>query len=287
MELAFSKVSPGGNLTILIWDIVPREQHAFIANILMDNQKHLGAEQVGYIEHSTNPKALAHLQMMGGEFCGNATRALAYMLVKKKYFGVEIKNKFAEFYLTVSGVSKELAVKVECDDHDIPIGAEVEMPIYQDLSSVEERVFNKDKYASIVKLEGITHIIVNESDYSFNKEDYQNQLKYLRGLFSLENEEAVGIMWKEIDQTTNEIYMKPVVWVQATDSYYYETSCGSGTVALALATSKNNLDSIQKYKINQPSNNFIEAIITRESYFFTNASIGGSISLIADGKVFL
>jgi diaminopimelate epimerase len=287
MELAFSKVSPGGNLTILIWDIVPREQHALIANTLMDNQKHLGAEQVGYIEPSTNPKALAHLQMMGGEFCGNATRALAYMLVRKKYFGVEIKNKFAEFYLTVSGVSKELAVKVECDDYDIPIGAEVEMPIYQDLSSVEERIFNQDKYASIVKLEGITHIIVDESDYPFDNDEYQNQLKYLRRLFGLEDEEALGVMWKDIDPNSNEIHMKPVVWVKATDSYYYETSCGSGTVALALAKSKKSLNSIQEYQVKQPSNNFITAVITRETYCFTNAHIGGSVILIADGKVFL
>jgi len=42
---------------------------------------HLGAEQVGFIIHlDLQPR----LEMMGGEFCGNASRALAVVLAYEK-----------------------------------------------------------------------------------------------------------------------------------------------------------------------------------------------------------
>ena len=136
MKLEFTKVSPSGNMTILIWSDVERVEQAKIANILMDCTYHLGAEQVGYVEESQNPKAIAHLQMMGGEFCGNATRSLAFMLVARKFPNILIENSIARFCLTVSGVEEPLEVKVECDNNNNPLSAKVQMPIYNNINSV-------------------------------------------------------------------------------------------------------------------------------------------------------
>lgn len=285
MELEFSKVSPGGNLTILIWDKVPRGQHSSIANILMDSVTHLGAEQVGYVEKSDDPQALAHLQMMGGEFCGNATRALAFMLVQRNTSGITVKDNTAQFYLTVSGVSKPLLAEVKCDKDGFPLEAKVEMPIYQELSSVESKVINSDGSAYIVRLEGITHIIVDEDTFPFDQNNYQNQLASLRDMFNLQKDSAVGVMWRKNDKPTDNISMKPVVWVRDTNSYYYETSCGSGTLALALANAKDNITPFQKYEIKQPSNSYITATVIREEECFIQAYIGGSVKLIASGTV--
>jgi len=278
MELEFSKVSPGGNMTILIWSDVKREEQADIANILMDCTYHLGAEQVGYVEKSKNPIAIAHLQMMGGEFCGNATRSLAFMLVKKKFPNIIIRNGIAKFYLTVSGVREPLLVEVECNSKNIPISAKVQMPIYNDINSVCHT-----ESGDLVLMEGISHIIIDNNNYQFNKRTYKEDFIKFRDSLNLQNSEAVGVMWKK-QNSDNSISMEPVVWVKETDSYYYETSCGSGTIALALSMAKeNNTSSYQEFKIYQPSGKYILAIVEKDNDKFLNAYIKGEVDVIAEG----
>jgi len=280
MKLEFSKVSPSGNMTILVWSKVERSNHAKIANILMDCTYHLGAEQVGYVEVSQNPKVIAHLQMMGGEFCGNATRSLAFMLVARNFPNIIIKDNLAKFYLTVSGVQEPLEVEVACDENQNPLSAKVEMPIYNDMNSV----CKKDK-VDLVSLEGISHIIVENSVSPFDKENYKNNFIEFRDKLELQNEEAVGVMWTNQEEDGS-ISMEPVVWVKETDSYYYETSCGSGTVALALSIAKKSDLNYQEYKIYQPSGKYITAIVERDDNQFIKAYIKGAVDIIAEGYCF-
>jgi len=280
MKLEFTKVSPSGNMTILIWSEVAREEHAKIANILMDCTYHLGAEQVGYVEASQNQKAIAHLQMMGGEFCGNATRSLAFMLVARKYPNIIIQNGIAKFYLTVSGVQEPLEVEVECDDNENPISAKVQMPIYSSIDSVCQR-----ESVKLVSLEGISHIIVDNDKTPFHKESYKDDFIEFRDSLELKDKEAVGVMWKTIEED-NSISMEPVVWVKETNSYYYETSCGSGTVALALSMAKDNNQAYQEFKIYQPSGKYIMAIVEKNDKEFLNAYIKGAVDIIAEGYCF-
>lgn len=281
MKLEFTKVSPSGNMTILIWSEVAREEHAKIANILMDCTYHLGAEQVGYVEESQNPNVIAHLQMMGGEFCGNATRSLAFMLVARKFPKIIIENSIAKFYLTVSGVQDPLEVEVECDSDNNPISAKVQMPIYNDLNSV----CKKDNI-DLVSLEGISHIIVDNNTVPFNQKNYKDDFIQFRNSLNLQDKEAVGVMWKTIEED-NSISMEPVVWVKETDSYFYETSCGSGTVAIALALAKENNNRYQEFKIYQPSGKYILAIIEKDDDRFLNAYIKGTVDIIAEGYCYV
>lgn len=77
--LFFSKVIPGGNPTIILHEPdIPPGSLAGIAAQLM-HPMHLQAEQVGalYLPEAELP----FLAMMGGEFCVNATRAAAMLLV--------------------------------------------------------------------------------------------------------------------------------------------------------------------------------------------------------------
>jgi len=280
MKLEFTKVSPSGNMTILVWSKVKREEYAKIANILMDCTYHLGAEQVGYVEESQNPKAIAHLQMMGGEFCGNATRSLAFMLVARKSPNIIIKNSIAKFYLTVSGVQEPLEVEVECDSDKKPISAKVQMPIYNSIDSVCQI-----DGVNLVSLEGISHIIIDNDKTPFNQESYKDDLREFRDNLNLQNKEAVGVMWKRVEDD-NSISMEPVVWVKETDSYYYETSCGSGTIALALSIAKESNNPYQEFKIYQPSGKYILAIVERDDNEFLKAYIKGAIDIIAEGYCF-
>ena len=73
MNHQFWKVTPSGNPTILLKaEDVPPARRAEVANAVMSPQ-HIGGEQVGYIRLKGTPR----LDMMGGEFCLNATRAFA------------------------------------------------------------------------------------------------------------------------------------------------------------------------------------------------------------------
>lgn len=77
-ELFFSKITPGGNSTILLHEpVIPLGSLGHVAKRLMDPM-HIQAEQVGalYIADQSVPQ----LEMMGGEFCVNATRAAALLL---------------------------------------------------------------------------------------------------------------------------------------------------------------------------------------------------------------
>ena len=87
MKLNFVKVNPVENMTIFVMDQVDSSHHMAVANRLMD-YSNIHGEQVGFIENPRSLKAKSlntlRLQMMGGEFCGNATRSLAALMVHLK-----------------------------------------------------------------------------------------------------------------------------------------------------------------------------------------------------------
>ena len=83
MEVKFIKASPTENMTLLIETPVAREKQLAVAERLIAYCS-VYAEQAGYIEEAENPAAEKRLQMMAGEFCGNASLSLAAWLAKKK-----------------------------------------------------------------------------------------------------------------------------------------------------------------------------------------------------------
>ncbi len=92
--MKFIQINPGGNITAIVRGQYSQKNKLLIAaKILTQNKK---IEQVGFWEKSR--KSAAKLKMAGGEFCGNATRALAYAVSK------EIKSN--QFYLESSGIKR-------------------------------------------------------------------------------------------------------------------------------------------------------------------------------------
>ena len=75
-EIDFIKFSPTQNMTILVKTDHAAEKYNHIATRLM-SYDNVYAEQVGFIERTRRPEAVARLEMAGGEFCGNACMALA------------------------------------------------------------------------------------------------------------------------------------------------------------------------------------------------------------------
>ena len=73
MELNILRADPAGNITVFVLDPVEKALRAAIAEKIMAIPE-LKAEQVGYA-CAAEDDVDGHMEMMGGEFCGNATRA--------------------------------------------------------------------------------------------------------------------------------------------------------------------------------------------------------------------
>ena len=72
MKVKIRVADPAGNITIFVMTPLERSQYAEAANQLLEQKKYK-AEEVGFVEEKED--GTLHMQMMGGEFCGNATRS--------------------------------------------------------------------------------------------------------------------------------------------------------------------------------------------------------------------
>lgn len=227
MELQFVKVSPNENMTLLIESPVPRSQHLAVAKALIAYGS-VYAEQAGYIEEPENKDACARLQMMAGEFCGNATLSLGAYLFSKEHpeTGAE-KN----FLLEVSGADNLINchMKKEADGY---LG-QLSMPLPTKITP-EAYVLDGVSYElETVYLPGITHIIVPKALWGEKaREKAEHAAKAWESQIS---DEAFGILL--LDE--GELTLEPLVAVKNA-SLVWERGCGSGTTALgaALATKK-------------------------------------------------
>lgn len=272
-DVRFYKLSPGGNTTILVMDAesIAASERAPMAARLMD-PLHLHAEQVGYVsgvaDCGGNGVPLARLDMMGGEFCGNASRCLAAVMALEGVLE-------AEGTISVSGAPAPLAVRtVHGED---AVDAWVGMPVRPDAGCVRRLAAG----ISMVTLDGITHLLLDEAVHPFPG-DVVAEAARLRQRHGLDSEDAVGCIWHR--ETDGGPAILPVVWVRATDTTHVETACGSGTMALAQATALETGGSVV-VDVLQPSGERIAAKITwdAECALFSDAWIGGPVALIATG----
>ena len=178
-------------------------------------------EQVAFYEEQDG---VPLLQMAGGEFCGNATRSFACLLQ-------ELNPERTEFEFFVSGFPGKVTATVK------PLGNNRFFceAIFKGMKGeVRQEEINGVSFI-VVDLGGIKHIIVSEDDVSFDKSTYEFKMKEIKDSLGV-NCEAVGVLWtKEQD---GKIFMNPVVWVKSINTCYYETSCGSGSIAIGLAMQK-------------------------------------------------
>ena len=72
MRIKVRVADPAGNITIFVTTPVEREKYPFIARQLLARED-LKGEQVGFIERKA--RGGFRMEMMGGEFCGNASRS--------------------------------------------------------------------------------------------------------------------------------------------------------------------------------------------------------------------
>ncbi|NLC04284.1 MAG: diaminopimelate epimerase [Tissierellia bacterium] len=276
MKLHFVKVNPVENMTIFVLDQIPRENQIDISNKLMDYSS-LHAEQVGFIEASKNDNSLIRLQMMGGEFCGNATRSLAAFMVHSQYPQVSKVGDKYMVALEVSGIDEIINCEVENLEKDNLYLSKIKMPLPISVKEMDIHFENTPIHIIRVDLPGITHFIVDKDKVSDKNEFY----RIIKKKLSNEKYDAFGIMYYDF----NKNFMEPLVYVKATDSLFWERSCASGTCALGCALSYTGKRSIDK-DVFQPGGH-LKVSVAYENEKITSLYLNGEVEIVSEGIVYV
>lgn len=254
MKLKVLRADPAGNITLFVLDPVGKAQRGKLAERLMALSQ-FQAEQVGYVCETADGTD-GHMEMAGGEFCGNATRAFGMLMAKRK--GLYGRCRLT---LEVSGCEKSVGVEVDLDNGT----ARAEMPL--PLFARKETVGGVS--GTLVHLGGIAHFIV---------EDVEPSIAFFLAaepmFFTLEGLDAYGVMFHD----SKAHRMTPLVKVPAANSLVWEGSCGSGSLASAIAQSEGMSDGEFERDYIQPAGT-VRATAVRKGGKVVAAYIGGSVTL--------
>ncbi len=254
MKLRVVRADPSGNITLFVLDPVAEAERAAVAARLMA-RRDLAAEQVGFV----CPPRMGgdgRMEMMGGEFCGNAARAYGMLLARER--GVSGK---ARFLVETSGCDQIVAV-----DADVSAGtARAELP----LPRFVRRAKTAELRGTLVHLGGIAHLVVNAPPD-------EALFACAEAIFAREPEcaglDACGVIFLHDGRMT------PLVKVAATGTLVWEGSCGSGTLAAALAGSADMTDGVFACDYVQPRGT-VRAEVERKGGAVVSAHIGGTVTL--------
>ncbi len=256
MPIQYSVLRPGGNDTALVIGIeTDSKRRKAINDQIMSQQSNV--EQVGFV--NLDPKN-AELMMAGGEFCGNATRSTAWQV---------LKGQAGEISIKVSGVESNLQAGVDEEGN-----AWAQMPIYADPS----RVTFLDDGRAVVAMEGITHVVMNDSFPEASPEELkQIALNILQELGLATSVAASGVMF--LTPSESGVSMRPVVLVRDINTLFYETACGSGTTAVGLLEALKQGKSVD-LPITQPTGMPINIKVDFDGSEFKQAVISGPIEVL-------
>lgn len=274
MKLNFIKTNPTENMTVFILDQLPRDEYVDIANKIM-NYNNINAEQVGFVEKPTNRNgdACAKLYMMGGEFCGNATRALAAVMVDRHKYKFNYSDNKIHVSLEVSGSDKLISCEVIPNFEEEKFISCVEMPLHEKVYEYEFDFEGKNYRGTIVEFQGIMHLII-ELDDIVSKEEF---FKKVKEDFMDKEYDALGIMFSN----RKDYSMVPLVYVKATDSLIWERGCGSGAAALGIVVSYEQKKEVD-ITIKQPGGE-LQVTSNWDGSDVTKLFLNGDVKIVAEG----
>lgn len=228
----------GGNPTAIrvINNKLIRTDYEKYGKQLMAETEKFGIEQAGFLIRKND--SLSHFEMSGGEFCGNAARSAAVVIY---LLGGKDEDAF-----TMSGFKNTVVSKVRRIDEKT-FDTICEFP---GLPTIKNPVSTQYGPATVVDLGGIVHVVI-EQVFPVNEEAYKSIHSNIMQELKLTEKDAVGVIW--ITRNGESVIMHPVVWVKSIDTFFYETSCGSGTIAVSATTGMT--------EIIQPSGESIKATV--------------------------
>ena len=252
-NINYKIINPGGNITALVdGTYYSKDERIYINQRILDENKEV--EQVGFLDYSNNL-----LEMAGGEFCMNATRCSIWELLDGKEGYVDI---------SVSGYKNIINGGIKNNK------SYANLVVDKTLSEL----ITEEKDYSIVNLDGITLVVIDEK----NAKEYIRQLKenedkakkilkeFMIAIKTKEN--AVGVIL--LEKQDCDLKINPVIWVKEIDTLYYESACGSGSLAAAIYeyndNKRKNISVIQPsgyaidISLNTDKDKIIDALVTGE-----------------------
>lgn len=272
-EIDFIKFNPTQNMTVLVKTNYPVEEYGHVASKIM-SYDNVHAEQVGFIEKPKNNKAVAHLQMAGGEFCGNACMALAAFIASEK--GLK-QYEMTEILLEVSGTDQLITgqVKRNIDEYY----CQITMPTPKKIEQRTIKFDGSDLNLIIVRYKEFIHIVIEVEEFDNSIREKAESLAKLLGVTLGVN--LIGILLYKAKSDE----LAPLIYVPHLDSLIWERGCGSGTASLGAYLAWKFKGEVVA-KIRQPGG----TINVKASYFDEELGclkIEGSVGIVAQGKAFI
>lgn len=272
MRVDFVKLSPTENMTVLIKTPVPRDKQLAVGAAVMDYSS-VYAEQAGFFEPPEDNNAEARLQMMAGEFCGNATMAAAAYMAAKK--GISMGERM-NIRLEVSGAEGVLTCCVEALEDGFR--GTVNMPLPIGISSEKYAIDGKEYELPTVRLPGIRHIILPREEIG---ESFKEKLGHsVESLKTQINDDAFGII--VFDEPNGRI--DPLVVVKSAGSIFWERGCGSGSEAVGVYLANRERRSMS-VSLGQPGGT-IDVDVKYENGIRT-VTISGIVKISAEGTAYI
>ena len=236
MDLSFQAADPAGNITLLVTTPVPPQDYPAVAARLLSIRE-LDAEQVGFLVPPQGEGAL-RLEMMGGEFCGNALRCAGF------YYALQTgRRREGRFPIEISGCAEALSVQV----NPLTSQVSVQMPLPEQVEAA-----------------------VSFLPPTREEADLRAALSALAQAHGVP---AAGVMfWDRQDSR-----LTPAVYVQGTDSLYFERSCASGSTAVAACHALSaQRDGRSQLTLHQPGGEIHTSAVLRGGRL-TQLTIGGPV----------
>ena len=259
MLLHYVKANPSGNVTLFVLDPVAPEDRKRVNELLLAREK--SAEQAGCLTIEGNKTIV---EMLGGEFCGNATRSsAAYALALQG-------GQEGEFKVRCSGCDTLLTAHVQKLEHNL-YDAHIQLPMPNAMKMVPISYNRESVHCHYISMPGIDHYVY----FTLNLHNLDKK----QFLYSLQREitrgpepSAYGLMLVELGS----LRMIPAVYVTSTGTFYWENSCGSGSGAVAAAMAQRQGHSIET--VLQEPGGPISIKAGYDDHKVTNISIGGLVS---------
>lgn len=226
----YFRANPCGNITgFVVAPVYPGYRKAYTDCIIEQIDKDV--EQVGFISPAYEGAPL-RMDMMGGEFCANATRA--YGLYSAGFYDTD---GLVDIEVYVSGHKGTTDVIADVKNQkayvalDAPIG--------------RENLTIAGKDCTLIKLHGISHLVVEAEE---DREFVDKALEVLKKDYK---DDAYGVLFFNKEK----LEMIPYVYVEGSETLFREGSCGSGTVAVVnyLESDIDKLDEDYKIAIKNPA----------------------------------
>lgn len=269
MNIDYTLLSPTGNLTVLVNNPVPRAAQSAVAAKLL-SPKIVGGEQAGYIERAADPRCAARLQMMGGEFCGNATMSLAALLSRDAGLA---DGASTNWLLEVSGSDGPVPCRV-WRTGDAWIGT-VRMPPPTRLSEIEIDTDGGALRVPLVEMPGIAHLLV-PADAPLDELQLRRRLPAWNRAIGAD---ALGtLIWNQADCSID-----PFVYVPSAGTLVREHGCGSGTAAIGCWLSARSHREVTA-DVHQPGGT-IRVRASCNGHGVRALSITGTVRVVREGTV--